>query len=297
MDKIDVVLCQTLLTKSRTSYRELADKLNLSVTAVHNRIQTLIDMGVIRRFAARPSVLVQNAFHTLIFGSTKADNIRNLIPKLNAHGSIYWLAVAGGNILYIGAFLKNIGELEELVGYVKENAQIPEPTVGITNSPLPPNIINLNAETDLCELDYKIINSLKDDSRKPVADVAEEIGVSAKTVRRRLDRMTKNFLIELSIDWFPDASNDIISAFHVQLKPDADKNLPNMILGKNYPSTLFYWGFSNLPNSYFFITWSPTSRDVKDLREKIEQEPGVQSVAPNIIFTGYIFPTWRDKNL
>lgn len=276
-------------------YRELAEKLNLSVTAVHNRIQALIDAGVIRKFTARPSILAQNAIHVLIIGATKADNIRVLTGKLQTHGSIYWLAAAGGNILYIGAYLKDIAELRQLVCFVEENAQIPQPTVGITVSPLPANLKALNLETSLCDLDYKIIRSLKDDSKKPVTDIAEEIGVSAKTVRRRLDRMIKNFLIELSIDWYPDASNDIMSVFHVQCKPEADKNLPSMLLGKYYPSTLFYWGFSNIPNSYLFITWSPTSRDVKDLREKIEQEPGVQSVAPNIIFTGYIFETWRDK--
>jgi DNA-binding Lrp family transcriptional regulator len=283
-----------LLSNSRTPYRELADKLNLSVTAIHNRIQTLIDMGIIRKFTARPSILTQNAIHILIVGITKADNIRDLIPKLQKHGSIYWLAVAGGNVLYVGAYLKHIAELEELACFVKENASIPEPTVSITSSPLPANLKSLNLATDLCELDYKIIRSLKDDSRKPVANIAEEVGVSVKTVRRRLDRLVKNFLIELSIEWYPDASNDIISAFHVHLKPDAEKNTPNVILGKNYPNTLFYWGFSNIPNTYLFMTWSPTSRGVKDLREKIEQEQGVQSVVPNVIFTGYVFETWRD---
>ena len=83
---------------------------------------------------------------------------------------------------------------------------------------------NLKIDSALCDLDYKIIRSLKEDSRKATSVVAEEIGVSTKTVRRRLNRMIKNFLIVFSIDWYPDASNDIISAFHVQLKPDADPN-------------------------------------------------------------------------
>ena len=205
------------------------------------------------------------------------------------------MAVGGGNILYIGAYIKNIYELEPLVSFIKETAEMPEPTVGITTYPTASTVVNFDIETDLCDLDYKIINSLKDDSRKPIADVAEEIGVSAKTVRRRLDRMIKNYLIELSISWYPDASNDIMSIFHVQLKPDADKNTPNLILQKHYPNTLFYWGFSNIPNTYIFMTWSPTSRDVKDLRESLEQEPAVQSVTPNIIFSGYVLDTWRDK--
>jgi DNA-binding Lrp family transcriptional regulator len=53
MDKADVILCQLLLMNSRLSYRRLADMLNLSVAAVHSRIQSLIDAGVIRKFTAR----------------------------------------------------------------------------------------------------------------------------------------------------------------------------------------------------------------------------------------------------
>jgi DNA-binding Lrp family transcriptional regulator len=295
MDKTDIILCQLLLGNSRLSYRELAGKLNLSVTAVHNRIQTLIEMGIIRKFTAKLSIVAQNATHVFIFGNSKSNSIRDLKPKIEKQGSIYWLAVGGGNVLYIGAYLKHIAELESLVGFIKENAEMPEPTVGLTFSPIPPSYMNVEFETELCELDYKIIRSLKDDSRKATSDVAEEIGVSAKTVRRRLTRMINNFLIQLSIDWFPDASNDIISVFHVHLRPDADKNTPNIILQKHYPNMLFYWGFSNIPNTYIFMVWTPTSKELKNLRESLEQQPLIQAVTPNVIYTGYLFNTWRDK--
>jgi DNA-binding Lrp family transcriptional regulator len=294
VDKTDVILCQLLLANSRLSYRELAKKLNLSVTAVHNRIQALIELGIIRKFNTKLSPFAKNGTHVLIFGGSKVHSIRDLNPKLAKHGSIYWLALGGGNVLYIGAYLKHIDELEELVRFVREAAVMPEPTVGLTTSPVPAYIWHLKIDNTLCDLDYKIIRSLKEDSRKPTSFVAEEIGVSTKTVRRRLNRMIKNFLIMFSIDWYPDASNDIISAFHVQLKPDADPNEPNIIWQKHNPNTLFYWGFSNIPNTYLFLTWTPTAKELRELRESLEQEPEVQTVSPNIIYTGYIFPTWID---
>jgi len=203
--------------------------------------------------------------------------------------------VGGGNFLYIGANLKNIAELEPLVRFVKENAEMPEPAVGITFSPIPPFLKNFKFDSKLCDLDYKIIRSLKDDSRKATSVIAQELGVSAKTFSRRLTRMINNFLIELSIEWYPDASNDIISAVHIHLKPDASPNTPDVIIQKYYPNTLFYWGFSNIPNEYIFFVWTPTSKELKDIRDKIEQEPSVQSVAPNIIYTGYVLHSWRDE--
>ncbi len=297
MDKTDVILCQLLLANSRLSYRELAEKLDLSVTAVHNRIQSLIDTGIIRKFTAGLSIFAQNAIHVFIFGNSKTNSISNLKLKMEKQGSIYWLAVGGGNVLYVGAYLRNISELELLVRFVKETAEMPEPTVGLTGSPVPALLKNAKIDVDnkLCELDYKIIRSLKDDSRKPTSAVAEELGVSTKTVRRRLTRMINKYLIQFSIEWYPDASNDIMSIFHVNLKDDANPNTPNIILQKHYPNTLFYWSFSNIPGSYVFMVWTPTAKELKDIRESMEQEPALKSVAPNIIYTGYIFKNWRDE--
>ena len=46
-------LIMLLSANSRLSYAELAEKLNLSVNAVHKRIQLLIETGVIRMFTAK----------------------------------------------------------------------------------------------------------------------------------------------------------------------------------------------------------------------------------------------------
>jgi DNA-binding Lrp family transcriptional regulator len=296
MDKIDVILSMLLLANSRRSYRELAETLNLSVTAVHNRIQSLIEAGIIRKFTAKVNVFAANALHVLIFGNSKTTQLSEVQAKLEKHGSIYWLAVGGGNYLYIGAYLKSIAELESLVTYVKEAADMPESTVGITSTPAAFPIATIEKiDKRLYKLDYEIINALKDDSRKATSDVAEALGVSAKTVRRRLVHMIKNYLIELSIEWYPDESNDIISVFHVRLKPDADKNAIAALVKKYFPNVMFYWGFSNIPDTYLFFVWTGTTKELRDMREHFEAEAAVQSAAPNVIFTGYIFKTWRDQ--
>jgi DNA-binding Lrp family transcriptional regulator len=295
VDKTDIILCQLLLSNSRLSYRELAEKLNLSVTAVHSRIQSLIELGIIRKFTTRISIFAKKAIPVLIIGNSKTNSINSVKHRIETHNRIYWLAVGGGNVLYVGAYLENIAELDGVVRFVKDNAEMPEPTVGITVSPIPIIKQNVNSQIGFCELDYNIVRSMKDDSRKAVSVVAEELGVSAKTVRRRLSRMIKNYLIEFSIDWYPDASNDIISIFHIQLKSDTNPNTANLILQKYYPNTLFYWGLSNIPNSYLFMVWTPTSKELKTIRENLEQETALNAVVANIIYTGFIFKSWRDE--
>jgi DNA-binding Lrp family transcriptional regulator len=216
MDNIDVALIQMLLANSRRSYGELAEQLGLSVNAVHKRIQALIEAGIIRKFTAKVSTLAANGINVFISGTSQLATMQNLPDKMRTQGSIYWLAIGGAKYLYVGAYLKDITELEPMVSYVKKEAKIAEPTIGIMDIPAVPFISNSKSiDRKLCDLDYRIIHSLRDNARKAISEVAEETGVSAKTVRRRLNRMIKNWLIELSLEWYPDHSNDIITLVDV----------------------------------------------------------------------------------
>jgi len=296
MDKIDIILLQLLLANSRLSYAKLAEKLGLSVNAVHKRIQLLIEKGVIHKFTAKLGPLAANFITVFISGTSGLSSFQDLPDKLKTHGSIYWLTIGGGKYLYIGAYLRRIDELESLVSYVKKEAGIPEPTVGIMS--FPASLFPSDpkpSDLALYDLDYKIILSLMDNSRKPVSDVADELGVSAKTVRRRLSRMIKNGLIELSLQWYPDASNDIITLFEVHLKPDADMNKANSFPQKYSPNMLFSWSFMNIPCIVTCAVWTNTMKKLQEIRENLEKEEGVLSVVPNILYVGYLFSTWRDQ--
>ncbi len=294
MDKLDVILSLSLLNNSRTSYRELAEDLGLSVNAVHKRIKSLIDSGIIRKFTAKISLPALQAVPVMIYGKSEADSLVNIHEELGKHSSIYWVALAGGNYLYIGAYLKNISELAPLVDYVKKKAIMPYPTVGILTPLI--NLSNVGPiQNMLYPLDRQIIYSLHDNSRKSIAEIAVELGVSAKTVRRRLSTMIKKGLVELSIQWYPDASNDIITVIHIRLKPAVDKDAGANILKNYFPNTLFYWSFSNLPNELFSVVWTNSMKELREIQQRLAAEKTVASIISNILYTGYIFDTWRDE--
>jgi DNA-binding Lrp family transcriptional regulator len=182
MDNIDVALIQLLLANSRRSYGELAEQFGLSVNAVHKRIQALIEAGIIRKFTAKVSTLAANGINVFISGTSQLATMQNLPDKMRTQGSIYWLAIGGAKYLYVGAYLKDITELEPIVSYVKKEAKIEEPTIGIMDIPAVPFISNSKSiDRKLCDLDYRIIHSLRDNARKAISEVAEETGVSAKT--------------------------------------------------------------------------------------------------------------------
>jgi Lrp/AsnC family transcriptional regulator for asnA, asnC and gidA len=293
VDNTDVILSMLLLENSRTPYRELADKLNLSANAVHKRIQSLVEMGVIRKFTTKISLPALQAVVVTLYGKSEAESVANLHKKLGTHGSIYWVTLGGGNYMIIGAYLRSMQEIEPLIEYVKKEALIPNPAIGIHSSG--PTSPRFSPDKTLYSLDRQIIYALSNDSRKSISDVAEEVGVTAKTVRRRLISMTRNGLIEFSIEWFPDTSNDIITTMQLKLKPDANKNTVSGILKKYFPNILFSYQFINIPNELLCFVWTNTMKELKEIQQRLEQEKTVGSIISNILYTGYIFDTWRDE--
>jgi DNA-binding Lrp family transcriptional regulator len=52
IDEIDLSILKELQEDSKTSYRDIAKRLGLSVGTVHNRVKKMTDLGVIKNFAA-----------------------------------------------------------------------------------------------------------------------------------------------------------------------------------------------------------------------------------------------------
>jgi DNA-binding Lrp family transcriptional regulator len=70
MDNTDIILLELLLSNSRMSYGKMAEKLGLSVNAVHKRIQALIETGVIHKFTAKLGPLAVNFVNIFISGTS-----------------------------------------------------------------------------------------------------------------------------------------------------------------------------------------------------------------------------------
>jgi DNA-binding Lrp family transcriptional regulator len=287
VDSNDIYLSMMLLSNSRTPYRALAEKLNLSVNAVHKRVQTLIDQGIIREFIARPGFAATGALIALVHGATgKKPEI--LMHELSEHKSIYWLSAASGGYLYIGTYLRTIQELSPLLEFVQVKTGINELKTSIIGE-----VLGFTQEP-LDTLDYQIINSLSKDSRKPVAEVAFELGLSVKTIRKRLNTMIINSTIELTINWYPDAANDIVSMTHI--KTMQGSNLDENTLKKDFnPSLIMIFQPINATREFLCITWSPTMKEMRTLTERIRADPRIESATPNILYMGWLFNTWRDQ--
>jgi DNA-binding Lrp family transcriptional regulator len=297
MDEVDVGLSLLLLQDSRKTYRELADALGLSVNAVFKRIQKMIDDGVTRGFTANLNLSSLGAFNVVIFGHAAPGGFDKAKRDLQSDENTYWVGLAGGSEIYVGGYLRSLDELDSYVEHVQSATEMPSPEVGIVavDSGQQPTYKDKPA---LTRLDYRIVHALSQDSRRALTDIAEDLGVSVKTVRRRLDEMTESNMLDFSIRWYPEASNDIISIFQLRVKPNADRSKVGLeIVMDHGPKALFFWTFSNIPNVVLLWTWSPTMRELRDLQTQLERRDDLQSVTMNIIYTGEVYETWREALL
>jgi len=290
MDRTDVSLCLFLMADSRTPYHELASKFGISINAVHKRIVALTKMGIIRTFTVHQSLLSLGALSVWVYGRSDAEHPGDLHKALSANDHTYWVAHSGGGFVYAGGYLRDISELDEYVAFVKRVGEISDPTVGIVPS------LGQRPKETLRPLDFQILASLTDDSRKPVTEVATEVSASAKTVHRRLNWMMEKQLAEFTIEWYPDASNDIVSLCHIEVDRHSDRQKVLENLREKFnQNILVEMLFSNMPNAVVIFMWTNSMKQMEDLRESIGEVEGVKAVMLNVLQIGYIFKTWRDK--
>ncbi len=291
MDEIDIFILRKLIYNCRLTYRELAEFTNLSVSAIHKRMKNLVDIGVIKAFYARPSIIALKYLGVMIFGTSKAKSTDTISKELGQHECIDVVAITGGKFLYISGVLKNISELQELSSFVSKTGQISDPTVGIFNFPY------MTQPEPLTSTDYKILKTLNRDARKPIVDIADDTGLSARTVRKRLDRMIENNLAEFAIEWTPFYENSFIFLFHIYLNEGTDINSTIQYLSEKFSqNTVYCLGFSNIPNLIIFNTWTKNARDSQRIQEELQTE-GFKDVIPHILMTSYYYDCWLDQLL
>ena len=302
MDQIDFTICMMLMWNSRTPYRELAEPFKMSVNSIHKRVKAMVNLGILDKFVTTLSFLAFKPIpsNVVMFGDSKTKNVEGLIEKLGANENIYAVSQHSGNLFIIHAYLRNINELEPLVSFIKQTAEIPELKVGLEGTPMRSGPeVDITREVKLSATDFLIINALKNNSRKPVVEIADEIGISTKTVRRRLDRLIENHLIDFSVHWYPDKCSEVTAMIILTLKPtiDADKSeIIKTLRNRHGQTILFTWVFSTLPNTIVVCVWVSSMKELQDIQTSLNSDD-FESVSINIGIGGKIFPSWRDKYL
>jgi len=291
MDETDLIILKKLFGNSRLTYRELADITDMSVSAIHKRVKSLVDDEIIENFIARPSVIALKCLWVIIFGASNAKSMDAVCKELGQHECVESTAIGGGKFLIIVGFLRDISELQDYSVFVSGTAQISEPTIGIINVPY------ITTPEPLTSIDYKILKTLNRDSRKPITDVADDVGLSPKTVRKRLDRMIENNLATFTIQWKPLYGVSFITVFNLFLNEGTDMISTIQHINQKYSKNVIVcFSYSNIPNMITLQTWAKTAQESQRIQEELQTE-GFKDIIPHIALSGNYYDCWIDQLL
>ena len=286
-----MALSRMLMRNSRTPYSELGKELGLSPQMVHRRVQHLMDVEIIRGTYAALSFKAMKAMWVIVHGWSKANSMDEVAKELRDDHRVAIMQVASGNYVYVHGNVTDAVGLAELVSSVQRGARLSEPQVGIVHTPP-------LEHAGLSGMDLRIIKALANDTRRPVNEIAEELGTTAKTVRRRLDRLMKEDLVQLSINWQPDTMGDMVSQIHLVLKEGVPNERAAYLMIKKYgPGIIRSYTFSNVPGLIILTYCNRNAREMQDTCKELEGEGIFISVVPNVIRSIYHYPEHREAVL
>ncbi len=291
MDEVDLALVKMLMANSRLTYRDLANETKLTITAIHKRVQHLVDTGIIETFIARPNITALKGIAIGAWGTTKAKSIDEISIKLGEHESTFFVGSLSGKFIHLGAFLRDISELQNFSTFVAKTGQIEEPTIGIVSMPYP------SMPEFFKNIDYKILKALNCDARKSIGDVADEVGISAKTVKKSIERMISNQLASFTIAWAPKTENNFVTNFYLSLQENSSIQVVLQHLVEKFGQNMVYClAYSNIPNFLVMTTWAKSPGDMQKIEEELQKE-GFKDVVPRIVLNGKYFDCWLDDLL
>jgi DNA-binding Lrp family transcriptional regulator len=300
MDHTDLRLLGMLNRNSRTPFRELAEKLGLSVQAVHKRVRDLTDSQVIVYFTANLSFNYLKSVRIGIYGICKAKNLDAVLKELGNNDCTSTVH-RSGDFVYAQAVLRSLSDLEQYVEFVKNITLMENPVVNLPSAMGFSELEGINAPEkppELTRLDYRIIWSLHKDSRKGIVEMAKELGISAATVKRRLGRLIDAKVIDFSTLFHAGDQSGFISVVILGLKPGVNKGAFISELKKRFEPRIIYMNISsNIVNAISVFIWSASMKDSRDMEAAFKTDPSVESHNNYLIQYQYWFPTWRETML
>lgn len=295
MDESDLRLIGLLVHDPRMTYRDLADRLDVSVQAVHRRIQQLLEEKIITGFFTTISDHYLEAVPVTIYGRSSNRTREETIKALTGNGSVSGILFGSGGVTYIYCILKRSSELENLFASVKKAAALSDAWIGLDKVITTGIEPSTSKDRPLTDLDRRIISSLVPNCRRSASEVAMELGVTAATVNRRLERLDRIGAVQYVLGLHPGYSGDVVAVVHIVLADEADRQAKIAEMRNSFGATVdYYRTFGNLPLEFTCVAWTKTLRELEKVVDQMLTDREVLRAIPDIIFTGWYFPTWKD---
>ena len=224
LDRTDFKIISALNNNCRTSYRSIGNEIGLTAKSVKNRVDKIVSKKIIDRFILNLNlgILGYKNLYVLVIRHNR-NSTKNIIDNLNLVGDLIFHVTCLGGISAFGlAMREDLDEKIELLNNALKPGFIQSSFVVKEHVPY---------SYTLKLIDYKIIQSLLKDPRIEISNLSKEIGISERTITRRLGKMIENHIIEFSLLFNPSVMSGYI-IFYMLIS--FDKSFYHSIIDKIY---------------------------------------------------------------
>lgn len=273
---------------------ELASRVKEAPRLVKDRLARLEREGIIVGYDIQPNLaLLGLASRTYAFPFALRPKRRETLDALRGIPGVLafvdyltdWLTVtfAFGDDVERDARLAMVSEA--LGGAQAETWFDPEP---------------LPATRELTHLDWRILRALRGDARVPVHELAERVGVSAKTTQRRLDRLAEERAYSPFARLDPRSADELmmcslVLTVDMARAQEAMRELHGTLLADAWSrcsAPVFQEGVH-----YDLVAAPRTARGLAELLEATARIPGVLSVRGHVAVSVTWTPAWLDSQM
>lgn len=293
-DDLDVRLMREFLSPGsfrwdvRESYSNIAKKLSVDEETVRKRLKRAQLAGVLEGFHLIPNPhlfrLESNVVELDVGSEAKKPEIVSQIALLEG---VVLIVDFHGSRLRVAVYCESDGALARKVQLIGSISASKEETHWMEGFP--------PCDFKMSKTDWLILRSLRREAKKRLIDVAEEVRISTRTVKRRFERMIESNAFYLMPITSYEKSAVVLCSYTVdcpnaQLKKGADsaiKSLLHRVIFSNV-SARRYSVFSVLCNNF---------GEAEESRKEISKVKGVESVKMGVVRKVHYLPEWLDEQI
>jgi len=286
MDELDVRIFRALTTDHKkpsfftplkTSLREIARSLQVDDVTVRNRYKRLKETGILSgwKVLPNPNLFGYRMLNMLVDtppSSPKDDMIRKLklvhgvVAIHDSHGDSLGISLLYDTEQSLSRTIELISRITNAENIVHAYMAFPGAQIG-----------------RLTDTDWAIVRSLAEDASKSYVQVAEELGLSARTVKTRLLRLELNRALIISPTLSLSAIDGMIGVFlfYSYTKRELKDAVDRAVLSR-FDSN-YLWATLTDPDRAYVILVAPTMASVKSYLKWTKMQPGVASARAEIV--------------
>ena len=272
----------------RESYASIAERIGVDEETVRRRVKRARESGFLKgwKLFLNPHLIGLESMGVQLEIDDE-DRKADVISQVEQVDGVVILINFHGRALRIILYYNGEKDLDEKIQRIKALCQTNDLVRWAGGFPA--------ADQKMRKTDWEIVKAFRGDPRRSPSEVADEVGVSTRTVKRRLTAMTENNCIFMLPQLDYDKSLGIACDFLVLCPDDAKKRQVDSQVRAKLDRLVF--SLTDVKGFSMFALICPNLSESEQIQKWIQSLDGVNEVKVDIMRENILVDRWMDEEI